>query len=97
MYKDITMPMKRTELAKQLGHKINSKVGGSGAVSSFAKNSDPEADRKERRKKDKALGLIPFAVKLNEELVSEIQELAVTRKTGINELVAELLTKGLGK
>ena len=89
--------MKRTDLEKQLGHKINNKINNSGSASPFAKGGDPVADRKEQRRKDKALGLLPFAVKLNEELIQKIHALADERKTGVNELVAELLEKGLGK
>ena len=52
---------------------------------------------KEQREKDRAAGLIPFAVKLNESLVAKLHALAEERKTGINELVAELLEKGMEK
>jgi hypothetical protein len=38
---------------------------------------------------------VPFAVKLNGDLVKQIQALAQTRQTGLNEVVAELLKKGL--
>ena len=38
---------------------------------------------------------MPFAVKLNSELVQQIQTLAQTRQMGLNEMVAELLKKGL--
>ena len=38
---------------------------------------------------------MPFAVKLNSELVQQIQTLAQTREMGLNEMVAELLKKGL--
>jgi hypothetical protein len=89
--------MKRTDLEKQLGHKINNRINNSGASSPFAKTGDAVIDRKEQRKKDKALGLLPFAVKLNEELILKIHALADERKTGVNELVAELLEKGMGK
>ena len=44
---------------------------------------------------DQALGLVPFAVKLNSDLVKQIQALAEERQTGLNEVVAELLKKGL--
>jgi hypothetical protein len=44
-------------------------------------------DRREQRKLDQALGLVPFAVKLNSELVKKIQELAVERKAPLNEVV----------
>ena len=53
-------------------------------------------DRREQRKHDQALGLVPFAAKLDSELVKQLQALAQTRQMGLNEVVAELLKKGLG-
>ena len=38
---------------------------------------------------------LPFAVKLNSELVKEIQALAQSRNASVNDVVAELLQKGL--
>lgn len=52
-------------------------------------------DRKEQRKIDQEKGLIPFAVKLNAELASELRVLAETRVIGMNELIDELLRKGM--
>ena len=52
-------------------------------------------DRREQRKRDQALGLVPFAVKLDGALVKQLQTLALERGTGLNELTAELLKKGL--
>lgn len=88
--------MKRTDLEKNLGHKINNRINNSAGKTIFDKGA-AAVDRKEQREKDRAAGLIPFAVKLNEGLVSRIQSLADERKTGVNELVAELLEKGMAK
>ena len=54
-------------------------------------------DRREQRRIDQAAGLVPFAVKLNGDLVKQIHALAAERKTGANEIVAELLQKALKK
>jgi hypothetical protein len=88
--------MKKTDLAKKLGNKINNRVTNSGAASPF-KSSEPAIDKKEQRKRDQALGLIPFAVKINEDLVAQINALALERKISVNELVTELLKKGMDK
>jgi hypothetical protein len=40
---------------------------------------------------------VPFAAKINGDLVKQIQALAVERQIDLNEIVAELLQKGLGK
>ena len=88
--------MKRTDLEKNLGHKINNRINNSAGKTIFDK-ANTALDRKEQRDKDRAAGLIPFALKLNEGLVAKLHALAEERKTGINELVAELLEKSMGK
>lgn len=54
-------------------------------------------DRREQRRLDQAAGLVPFAVKLNGDLIKQIHALATERKTGVNEIVTELLQKALKK
>jgi len=62
----------------------------------FGKDAGAAAlSRRERRNLEQARGLVPFAVKLDTDLVQRIQALAQERKAGLNELVTELLTKGL--
>lgn len=87
--------MKRTDLEKNRGLKINEKMKLAGIPGHTGKESAPAVDRREQRKRDQALGLIPFAVKLNGDLVKQIQALAQERQSGLNEVVEELLKKGL--
>ena len=44
---------------------------------------------------DRAAGLVPFAVKLNEEVVAKLHALAQGREGGLNAVVSELLKKGM--
>lgn len=88
------MPLKRTDLAKNKFLKTNNAMRKAATPDRFA-DQTALPDRREQRKLDQAAGLIPFAVKLNGDLVKEIQALAQTRQIGINELVAELLGKAL--
>ncbi len=88
------MPMKKTDLEKNKFLKTNNKMRQAGTPGRFA-DQTALPDRREQRKLDQAAGLVPFAVKLNGELVKHIQTLAQTRQIGINELVAELLGKAL--
>ena len=88
--------MKKTDLEKNKGMKIHGRMKQSGPPARFGKASAAVPDRREQRKLDQSLGLVPFAVKLNSELVKQIQALAQARQTGLNEIVAELLKKGLG-
>lgn len=87
--------MKKTDLEKHRGLKINSGVNRFGTPGRFGKDAGVPMERREQRKLDQALGLVPFAVKLNGDLVKQVQALAQARHTGLNEVVAELLKKGL--
>ncbi len=89
--------MKKTDLEKNKGLKIAGKMKQSGIPDRFGKESAVVLDRREQRKLDQSLGLVPFAVKINGDLVKQIQALAVERQIDLNEIVAELLQKGLGK
>lgn len=85
--------MKKTDLYKNLGLKIDGKLKQAGTPGRFAAGG--VLDRKEQRKIDQEKGLIPFAVKLNAELAGELRGLAETRAIGMNELIDELLRKGM--
>ena len=87
--------MKRTDLAKLKLLKINGKMNQAATPARFGKEVNVAVDRREQRKLDQSLGLVPFAVKLNHDLVKQVQALAQARQAGLNEVVAELLKKGL--
>ena len=87
--------MKRTDLEKNIGLKIKSQINRPGAAGRIGQETAVAVDRREQRKLDQALGLVPFAIKLNGDLVKQIQSLAQERQVGLNEVVAELLQKGL--
>ena len=87
--------MKRTDLEKNLGLKIAGSANRFGTPGRFGKDAAVHLDRREQRKLDQARGLVPFAVKLEGDLVNQIRVLAQQRQKDINELVAELLKKGL--
>ena len=87
--------MKKTDLEKNKGLKVSSRMNQAGTPTRFGKEAGAVPDRREQRKLDQAQGLVPFAVKLNADLVKQIQVLAQERQSGLNEVVAELLKKGL--
>ena len=86
--------MKKTDLEKLKGLRLKPQPGAAGTQ--FGKNPPAQPSRREQRDLDRAAGLVPFAVKLNEELVAKLHELAKDREGGLNEVVAELLKKGMG-
>lgn len=86
--------MKKTGMAKSDAKKLMGKMAAPGAAG-FGSDSAVVIDRREQRKRDQALGLIPFAVKLNSDLVQQLQALAKERGLDLNEVTAEVLMKGL--
>jgi hypothetical protein len=89
------MTAKRTDLEKLKGKKIDVALGQGKIPHRFGQGAAQVLDRREQRKRDQALGLIPFAVKLEADLVKEIQDKAQEKQQPLNELVAALLRKGL--
>lgn len=86
--------MKKTGMAKSDAKKLMAKTDAP-ATSGFGKTAAITIDRREQRKRDQALGLVPFAVKLHSEVVQQLQALAQARGVELNALVADVLAKGL--
>ncbi len=86
--------MKKTGMAKSDAKKLMGKMVAPGAAG-FGNGDTAVVDRREQRKLDQAAGLVPFAVKLNGDLVKQLQALAKERDADLNEVVAELLAKAL--
>jgi len=85
--------MKRTDLAKRDAERLKNEMTAKNAA--FGATGSTPPDRREQRERDRAAGLVPFAVKLNGELVKQLQATAKERGVELNQLVAELLQKGL--
>lgn len=90
------MAMKPAELQKYNAMKLVNQMKNAGIHGRPGRAASP-TDRREQRRLDQAAGLVPFAVKLNGELVRQVHALAADRKCGVNEVVAELLQKALTK
>ncbi|MEY4598584.1 MAG: hypothetical protein RLZZ445_1381 [Pseudomonadota bacterium] len=91
------MTMKPTELQKYNALKIVNKMKKAATPGRFGGTADVVPDRREQRRLDQAAGLIPFAVKLNRDLVAQVNVLAQERKVPVNDVVAELLQAALKK
>ena len=87
--------MKKTDLEKLQGLRLKPRAGVAGGGGQFGKGAPAAPSRREQRDLDRAAGLVPFAVKLNEELVAKLHSLAQAREGDLNAVVAELLKKGL--
>ncbi len=86
--------MKKTGMAKSDAKKLMGKMAAPGAAG-FGQADNAAVDRKEQRERERALGLVPFAVKLNADLVKQLQEHAKAGGTDLNDAVATLLKKAL--
>jgi len=84
--------MKKTELEKRKALKISNEMRRAG--NPFGR-VEAEADRRVQRERDRALGLVPFAVKLPQDLVRRMQAEAESRGARLDDLVAEWLRRGL--
>jgi len=87
--------MKKAELEKRLGQKIVGRMKQEPHSDRYGAASGAVADKREQRERDKAAGLVPFAVKLPQDLVAKLQALAVERGTSLNELTGELLAAAI--
>lgn len=87
--------MKKTDLEKLKGLKIAGKMNAGGTPGRYGKDAAASATRRERRKLEQAQGLVPFAAKLDRELVKRVRELAEKRRTTVDALLDELLRKAL--
>ncbi len=87
--------MKRGDLEKRQASKLTNQMRAAG--NAYGRAVAPEPDRRVQRDRDRALGLVPFAVKLPQELVKTLQEQATKNGVGLNELTTELLRKSLAK
>ena len=87
--------MKKTDLERLKAAHLKNQMKQAPVPERFGKGSGAALDRRERRRLDQARGLVPFAVKLEGELVNEIRALAQERGADLNDVVGELLRKGL--
>ena len=91
------MAMKKFDLEKNKALKLGNQMKQASAADRFGKASSQPAqlDRREQRKLDQAQGLVPFACKLNSELVEVLKARAATHPGGMTGLLDELLRQGL--
>lgn len=88
--------MKKTDLEKNKGLKIANDMKHAAAARGGGGQVEKVVDRREQRRLDQAAGLVPFACKLDGKLAARLQELAKDHPGGINGLMGEVVTKGLG-
>lgn len=89
------MAMKPAELQKFNALKLVNKMKKGASPGRFGASAGVAPDRREQRRLDQARGLVPFAVKLEGDLVKRIHALAEERGVPLGDLVADLLRRAL--
>ncbi|MDE2402355.1 MAG: toxin-antitoxin system HicB family antitoxin [Burkholderiales bacterium] len=87
--------MKKTDLEKNKALKIMGQMRQAPLPGRFGAAAGAVLDRREQRKIDQAQGLVPFAVKLNGDLVKQLQAQAEQEGISLNDLVDRVLRSGL--
>ena len=86
--------MKKTDMEKLKGARIAGQIKQPGVPVRYGAESTAES-RRDRRRREQALGLVPFAVKLDAQLVERLREHAQRRGAALDGAVAELLQQAL--
>lgn len=91
------MSLKKTDLEKNKASKLMDQMRHPGSQGRFGQAAAPVMDRREQRKLDQAAGLVPFAAKLNEDLVRQIKALAAKGGVTENDIVDQVVRAGLAQ
>ena len=86
--------MKKTDMERLKGARIAGQMKQAGAPARYGKDSALES-RRERRRREQALGLVPVALKLDARLLERLREHAKRRGTALDAAAAELLQQAL--
>ena len=86
--------MKKADLEKHLAKKVEGRMRKQ-APDRYGSAAGIPAERREQRDREKAAGLVPFAVKLPQDLVATLQALAQERGVAMSDLAAELLGRAV--
>ncbi len=91
------MAMKKFDLEKNKALKLTQSMKQSNSERFGKGTAETPANRREQRKLDQAKGLVPFACKLDGELVAALKERAAAHPEGMTGVLDELLRPVLVK
>ncbi|WP_153099183.1 hypothetical protein [Paraburkholderia hayleyella] len=89
------MAMKKTDLEKNKALKLTHTMKQDSAERYGKAALLAKPDRREQRRLDQAQGLVPFACKLNVDLVEQLKTRAAVHPDGMTGLLSEVLHRGL--
>jgi len=87
--------MKRTDLEKNKAAKLVGQMRQASQPGRFGAAAAALPDRREQRKLDQANNLVPFAVKLNADLVKQLHAQAEQEGVLLTEVVDRVIRAGL--
>ncbi|RZI81813.1 MAG: hypothetical protein EOP38_18040 [Rubrivivax sp.] len=87
--------MKKTDLEKSKASKLMGQMRQAPQPGRFGAAAAALPDRREQRKIDQANGLVPFAVKLNADLVKQLQARAEQSGEPLTDVVDRVIRAGL--
>jgi hypothetical protein len=90
------MTVKKAELDKRAGLKIVGALRQGSGADRYGRDSALANERRARRERDRAAGLVPFAIKLPAPTVQALHDRARNEARDLGELVDELLRQALG-
>jgi hypothetical protein len=83
--------VKKFDLEKNKALKLANDLKKGAPTRFGAEAPQPKLDRREQRRLDQEKGLVPFACKLDNTLVQQLQERAAAHEGGMSEALADLL------
>jgi len=82
------------DLEKNKGLKLNNSLKQAATSARFGQGAAVVPDRREQRRLDQQKGLLPFACKLDGELIKQLQQRATEHEGGMPAVLTELLIAG---
>jgi hypothetical protein len=89
----LELRVKKFDLEKNKALKLANGLKQNSASSFGPQSAQPKLDKREQRRLDQEKGLVPFACKLDSDLVRQLQEHAAAHEGGMSEALADLLVK----
>jgi hypothetical protein len=87
----LELRVKKFDIEKNKALKLANSLKLQGSARFGAEATQPKLDKREQRRLDQEKGLVPFACKLDSDLVKQLQERAAAHEGGMSEMLAELL------
>jgi hypothetical protein len=89
----LELRVKKFDMEKNKALKLANGLKQNSSSSFGPQAGQPKLDKREQRRLDQEKGLVPFACKLDSDLVRQLQEHAAKHEGGMTEALTDLLVK----